>query len=119
MTPVVAVHGALPDSNPGLPSFCPGLEEQPPPPLTVNENVVVRVTLVPVPLIVIGNVPDVVVAVVEIVMVDEPPAVTDDGLKLAVAPDGRPVADSETVWAEPEVTAVETVTETEPPAVTV
>jgi hypothetical protein len=117
MTPVVAVHGALPDSKPGLPSFWPGLE-QPPAPLTVSEKDVVWVALVPVPVIVTGKVPAGVVVAVVIVMVDEPPAVTDDGLNDAVAPDGRPLADSETVCAEPEVTAVDTVADTEPPGFT-
>ena len=39
----VAVHGALPDSKPGLPSFCPGLEQPPPCGLTVQLNVVLAV----------------------------------------------------------------------------
>jgi hypothetical protein len=56
---------------------------------------------------------------VEIVSVDEPPAVTDVGLNVALAPLGRPLADNDTVWAEPEVTAVETVVDVPEPAVTV
>jgi hypothetical protein len=56
---------------------------------------------------------------VEIVIVDEPPLVTDDGEKVAVAPLGRPLALSVTVCAEPEVVAVETVALVPEPAVTV
>src|SRR5688500_6725001 len=52
------------------------------------------------------------------VSVAEPPAVTDDGLNEAVAPAGRPLADSVTVCAVPAVTAVLTVVVPEPPAVT-
>jgi hypothetical protein len=51
-------------------------------------------------------------------MVDEPPEVTEEGLNEAVAPAGRPEAERFTVWALPLVVAVETVAETEPPAVT-
>src|SRR6516165_4797160 len=43
------------------------------------------------------------------VIVDEPPAVTEAGLKPADAPDGRPLALRVTVCAEPLVTAVEIV----------
>ncbi len=46
---------------------------------------------------------------VVIVSDDDEPEVTDDGENDAAAPDGRPVALSETVSAEPDVTAVETV----------
>jgi hypothetical protein len=55
---------------------------------------------------------------VEIVRVDDEPAVTDDGENDAVTPLGRPLAPSETVCAEPEVTAVETVAVVPDPAVT-
>ncbi len=47
-----------------------------------------------------------------------PPAVTEDGENDAVTPLGRPLALSETVCAEPEVTAVETVALVPDPAVT-
>ncbi len=50
---------------------------------------------------------------------DDDPAVTEEGEKVADAPDGRPLALSETVWAEPDVTAVETVALVPLPAVTV
>src|SRR2546422_827207 len=40
------------------------------------------------------------------VIVEDPPAVTDAGLKLTVVPDGAPLALRLTVWAEPLVTAV-------------
>src|SRR5262245_8274736 len=49
------------------------------------------------------------------VMVEEPPAVTDGGLNDALAPAGRPLAENVTVSAEPEMTAVLTVAFTEPP----
>jgi hypothetical protein len=45
------------------------------------------------------------------------PAVTDVGLKVAVAPVGSPVADSETVCAVPDTTVVDTAVETEEPCV--
>ena len=47
--------------------------------------------------------------VVEIVKVEEAPAVTDVGLKLAAAPEPSPLAESAMVWADPLVTAVLTV----------
>src|SRR5436189_6477670 len=53
------------------------------------------------------------------VSVDEFPAVTDDRLNVAVAPDGSPLAARETVPAEPEVTAVPTVVVAEEPGATV
>ena len=56
-----------------------------------------------------------VVDAVLIVRVEELPAVTDIGLKVALAPDGRPDALSDTVCAEPAVTAVETVVVAELP----
>jgi hypothetical protein len=46
---------------------------------------------------------------VVIVRVELPPAVTDVGLNVAVAPDGRPLAPRATVCAEPLVTAVDIV----------
>jgi len=49
---------------------------------------------------------------------DEPPVVTDAGLKPAVTPDGRPEAASEMGCATPETIAVETLVEPEVPAVT-
>src|SRR5438132_12644003 len=57
--------------------------------------------------------------VVAMVMVDDEPELTDAGLNEAVAPAGRPLADREIVWAEPEVRVVDTVGWVEPPAVTV
>ena len=51
--------------------------------------------------------------------VDEPPLVTDAGENDAVTPLGRPLALSETVWAEPDVVAVDTVAVVPDPAVTV
>ena len=49
---------------------------------------------------------------------DDDPAVTDEGENDAPAPDGSPLALSETVWAEPDVTAVDTVALAPLPAVT-
>jgi hypothetical protein len=46
--------------------------------------------------------------------VDEPPAVTELGLSDAVDPEGCPLRDRATVWADPEVTAVEIVLVPEP-----
>ena len=72
----------------------------------VRPTVVVWLPLVAVPVMVIVDVPVEAVEVVETVRVEEPPAVTDAGLKDAVAPEGRPLAESEMLWAEPLVTAV-------------
>ncbi len=52
------------------------------------------------------------------VKVELPPAVTAVGLRLAVAPDGTPETDKETVCALPEATAVETVAVAVAPAFT-
>jgi hypothetical protein len=49
------------------------------------------------------------------VRVELPPAVTDVGLKLALAPDGRPETERLTLWALPDVTAVLMVVLAEPP----
>jgi hypothetical protein len=56
---------------------------------------------------------------VEIVNVDEPPLVTEDGENEAVAPLGRPLVLRETVCADPPVVVVETVADVPDPAVTV
>ena len=52
------------------------------------------------------------------VRVDEPPDVTDVGLNVAVTPDGRPLAESATDCADPDVVAVLTVVVAELPAAT-
>ena len=54
-----------------------------------------------VPVIVNGYVPVGVVPAVATVIVDEPDVVTDAGLKLAVAPDGSPLALKVTVPEKP------------------
>jgi hypothetical protein len=59
--------------------------------------------------IVIAYVPAGVELEVPIVNVDDAPDVTDVGENAAVAPDGSPLALNDTVSAEPDVTAVETV----------
>src|SRR5664280_2715476 len=86
---------------------------------TVRENEVVWVAEAPVPVTVIGVVPAGVAPVVDTVMVELPPAVTDVELKVTVVPDGAPLALRLTVWATPLVTAVETVDVAAAPAVTV
>ena len=64
---------------------------------------------VPVPVTVTVNVPVLAVQDAVSVRVELPPAVTELGLKLAVTPLGSPLADSDTVCADPLVTAVEIV----------
>src|ERR1700732_882143 len=59
---------------------------------TTSVTVVLCVADVPVPVTVTVDVPVGVDAMVVIVMVELPPEVTDVGLKLAAAPDGRPLA---------------------------
>ena len=118
ITPAVAVQLAAPDSKPGFAIFWAAVHE-PPVELTVRANDVECVADEPVPVIVTVYVPAAVELEVEIVNVDEPPLVTEDGENDAVAPLGRPVALSETVCAEPAVVAVETVADVPEPAVTV
>ena len=69
--------------------------------LTVSETVVLRVRPPEVPVMVKVNVPVAVVPVVEIVRVEFPAPVTEAGLKLAVAPDGRPETESATELLKP------------------
>jgi hypothetical protein len=71
-----------------------------------------------VPVIVTVYVPGAVELVVEIVRVEDDPAVTVEGENDGVAPLGKPLALSETDWADPDVTALETVVVVEDPAVT-
>lgn len=77
--------------------------------LTTSVTLVACVADVPVPVIVIVYVPAGVLAAVATVSVELLPAVTDAGLKVAVAPVGRPEALRLTDCALPEVTAVATV----------
>jgi hypothetical protein len=51
-------------------------------------------------------------------MVDELPVVTEVGLNDTVTPDGAPVSDRDTVWLDPEVSAVLTVEVVDPPGLT-
>jgi hypothetical protein len=76
---------------------------------TVNVNVVVCVAVGPVAVIVMVYVPSGVTVEVPTVNVDDEPEVTEAGEKDAVAPDGSPLALSDTDWALPDVTVVETV----------
>src|SRR6266567_2104278 len=71
-----------------------------------------------VPVTVIGNVADAAAVVVVTFKVDVPPELTDVGVSVAVTPDGAPLADRLTDSAEPLVTAVLTVVDTELPAAT-
>ena len=77
--------------------------------LTVSETVVLWVAEGPAPVTVTLTVPVGVDEVVAIVMVELPPVVTLVGLKLAVAPLGKPLALKLTVCEEPVVSAVEMV----------
>jgi hypothetical protein len=77
--------------------------------VTVSETLVVCVALVPVPVTVTVYVPGAVAAPTVNVSVELPPAVTGVGLNVAVVPLGTPLAVSDTVWADPLVTAVEIV----------
>ena len=97
ITPEVALHDTRPDSKPGLASFWPAAQLLAA--VTVRLNDVVWVADEPVPVIVSEYVPAGVVPEVEIVSVDDPPAVTEDGENDAVAPLGRPLALSETASA--------------------
>lgn len=116
ITPAVADQPADPDSKPGFVIFWAAV--QVPAAFTVSENVVVCDADEPVPVMVSVYVPAAVELEVEIVSVDDEPAVTDAGENDAVTPVGRPVAPSETVCAEPDVTAVETVADVPDPALT-
>ena len=78
-------------------------------PETVKLTAVACAADVPVPVTVIVYVPVGVLEPTVAVIVEEPPAVTEAGLKLADAPAGRPLALRLTVCADPLVTAVEMV----------
>jgi hypothetical protein len=89
--------------------------------LTVSETVVVVVTPPPVPVTVIVLLPAAVLAVVPMVRVLVAPVavgVTDEGLKLHVAPVGQPDADSVTAWPVPPVSVAVIVLVPELPATT-
>lgn len=116
ITPEVADQPLEPDSKPGLAIFWPA--EHVLALVTVRLNAVECVAVEPVPVIVTVYVPAGVELEVEIVNVDDDPAVTDAGENDAVAPLGRPLAPSVTDCADPDVTAVETVALAPEPAVT-
>jgi hypothetical protein len=59
--------------------------------------------------IVSANVPVAVVVVVVTVRIELPPAVTDAGENAPLVPEGNPVTDRLSVWADPDVTWVLTV----------
>jgi hypothetical protein len=92
----------------------------PPPPelFTVSEPAAVCEPLVAVPFTVKVLAPVVALALAVRVNVALPPAVTEAGLNEPVTPEGRPLTLKETLCAEPEVTAVFTVTVVELPWVT-
>jgi hypothetical protein len=72
--------------------------------MTVSVTVVLWVALVPVPVTVIVYVPVGEAAPTFTDIVDEPPAVTDVGVKLTVVPEGWPLALNATLCAPPLVT---------------
>src|ERR1051326_3044896 len=109
--PVEPQPARLPDSKP------PFL--MPPPAATVSVNPLECVAEAPVPVTVTEKVPTGVDALVEIVNLEEAPAVTEEGLNDAPAPAGRPLAENATVWGLPAITAVATVEVVVAPAVTV
>jgi len=78
--------------------------------VTVRVTVVECVAAVPVPVTVIVYVPPGVVALVAMLKVELPPLEIEAGVKVAVAPAGRPVADRVTACETPFVIAVEMVT---------
>jgi hypothetical protein len=80
--------------------------------VTVRPTVVACVAVDPVPVIVSVNVPAAVVDVVATERIELPPAVTDGGLNVPVAPAGSPLTERLTVCALPDVTAVVTVYDT-------
>jgi hypothetical protein len=87
--------------------------------VTTSETPVVCVAVDEAPLIVSVNVPVGVVVVVATVRIEEPPARTDGGANVPVAPEGNPVTEKLTVWAVPEVTCVVTVYVVLEPTITV
>jgi hypothetical protein len=116
MTPELEDHPLVPDSKPGFATFWAGVQGLAA--VTVSVNKAAWVADEPVPVIVTVYTPAAVALEVEIVSVDDPPAVTEVGENEAVAPLGRPLAVSETVCAEPDATAVETVALVPAPAAT-
>src|SRR5947207_2898853 len=78
--------------------------------VTVRDTEVAWVAEGPVPVMVMGKVPGAVALPTVRVKVALPPAVTDDGVNVAVVPLGTPLADRLTDWATPLVTAVVRVT---------
>src|SRR5919204_4904138 len=86
--------------------------------VTVSATFTMCVALALVPVTVIVYVPGAVDPPTLTVIVDEPPAVTDTGLKLTVVPAGWPLALRFTVCADPLVTAVLIVEVLLPPCAT-
>src|SRR3954469_15497719 len=86
---------------------------------TVSENEAVWSVLAPSAVTVIGKLPVGVDAEVAMVSVEEPPDWTVAGLNVAVAPAGRPEADSEMDCALPDVVVVLTATWSDCPGWTV
>ena len=122
ITPAETVQGAgLPEpfSKPGLPNNCCVV----PPPLAVTVKLIVAewVLLPPEPLTTTLYAPALADAPTEIVTVDEPDpgAAIDVGLKVAVAPAGKPAAESATTELKLPDIVVVIVDAPEVPAVTV
>jgi hypothetical protein len=83
------------------------IEKSAPPVEVTTRLTVVVCTVVPlVPVIVMVNVPVGVVLAVVTVIVEEPEPVTEVGLKVALAPDGRPLALKVTAPANPFTAAI-------------
>src|SRR3954471_16556620 len=95
MTPAVAVHAVLPDSKPGLTSFCPEQPAPPPPPI-VHVNDVVPLAPVVSVAVTVGVYVAAVVGVPLIRPVEE----------LIDRPAGSPAADQVSVWPDCESVAV-------------
>jgi len=88
--------------------------------LTVNDTVAVCVRPPPVPVMVTVTVPVVVLLVVLMVSVDDPePPLIEVGLKLAVAPEGKPLALNDTALLNPLTGLADTVYVVLLPTVTV
>lgn len=112
-------RGAVAATDPKLTDVGEMLMACPLPAVTESDTVVVLLSVPLVPATVIGKVPAGVVVEVESVRVEEPDVAIKDGLKLAVAPAGNPVALRLTFPVKPPVAATVTVVVPLLPAVSV
>ena|SRR5580765_6697049 len=111
--------GLVSDNVPKLIDVGEILMACPLPAVTESDTVVVLLSAPLVPATAIGKLPVAVLAEVEIVRVEEPDVVIKDGLKLAVAPAGNPVALRLTLPVKPPVAVTVTVVVPLLPAVSV